>query len=178
MKLLLLLLLQAQTVCIGDSVTRSTPYVKFGEGYCELLGGINAGVGGQTAVQGLERFKRDVLSHHPKRVIIMFGLNDAPNGVSLATYKLSLKRMILMAGKRKVVLMTPNPYWNNHARNRELLPYVHAVREIAKSKKLRLVDNYAHFAELGLIDELGSYYADDLHPNAFGHQEIIKAVKQ
>jgi lysophospholipase L1-like esterase len=38
---------------------------------------INAGVGGQTAVQGLARIDRDVISKNPDLVVVCFCLNDA-----------------------------------------------------------------------------------------------------
>lgn len=167
---------QAQTVCLGDSVTRSTPFVQPGEGYCERLGGINAGIGGQTAWEGLQRFRSDVLSRRPDVVVIMFGLNDAARHEPLERYSTSLRRMVRLAGTAKVVLMTPNPYLNNRERNRELLPYVVRARRVARRSKVRLVDNYTNFAELGLIDWLEGYFADELHPNKEGHMIIFKGV--
>ena len=83
---------------------------------------INAGVGGNSTTDGLDRFDKDVLAHHPDLVVIQFGINDsavdvwrnppatAPR-VSIETFGVNLRRLIErshQAGAR-VVLMTTNP---------------------------------------------------------------------
>jgi lysophospholipase L1-like esterase len=83
---------------------------------------INAGVGGNSTTDGLDRFDKDVLAHHPDLVVIQFGINDsavdvwrnppatAPR-VSIETFGVNLRRLIersRQAGAR-VVLMTTNP---------------------------------------------------------------------
>jgi lysophospholipase L1-like esterase len=83
---------------------------------------INAGVGGNSTDDGLRRFDKDVLAHHPDLVVIQFGINDsavdvwrnppatAPR-VSIETFGANLRRLIErshQAGAR-VVLMTTNP---------------------------------------------------------------------
>tara|TARA_R110000868_G_scaffold396037_1_gene668067 strand:- start:1421 stop:2002 length:582 start_codon:yes stop_codon:yes gene_type:complete len=164
-------------VCIGDSVTYANTYVSPGEGYCELIGGINAGVSGNTSTQGLARFKADVLTHNPKQIIIMFGLNDAAYHVPIAEYKSNISRMVRMSGNRKIILMTANPYAIDYARNAELAPYVEAIRAIAGKKHIRLVDNYQTFSELSVREYLPGYYADVLHPNAKGQKIIADKIK-
>ena len=42
---------------------------------------INAGISGNTTVNGLERLDNDVLQHHPALVTISFGLNDLVNDI-------------------------------------------------------------------------------------------------
>lgn len=170
----------ARLVCIGDSVTLANQYVQPGDGFCERLGGINAGVGGNTSTQGLERYKRDVLSHDPRYVIIMFGLNDAYRGVPVRTFKANLKRMIKLSGKRRIVLMTPNPWVSDYTTgtkyelNAQLYPYILAIREIARhNKKIRLVDMFALFAEYGLLTDVSRYFVDVLHPNKYGYDFYI-----
>jgi lysophospholipase L1-like esterase len=83
---------------------------------------INAGVGGNSTTDGLDRFDRDVLTHHPDLVVIQFGINDSAVDVwrnppatsprvSIETFGANLRRLIersRQAGAR-VVLMTTNP---------------------------------------------------------------------
>jgi lysophospholipase L1-like esterase len=83
---------------------------------------INAGVGGNSTTDGLDRFDRDVLAHHPDLVVIQFGINDSAVDVwrnppatsprvSIETFGANLRRLIErshQAGAR-VVLMTTNP---------------------------------------------------------------------
>lgn len=74
-------------VCLGDSVTfgwniayeKSFPYLleeKLREQYPEVMV-INAGIGGQTVIDGLDRLDRDVFYYDPQVIIISFGLNDS-----------------------------------------------------------------------------------------------------
>ena len=83
---------------------------------------INAGVGGNSTTDGLDRFDRDVLAHHPDLVVIQFGINDSAVDVwrnppatsprvSIEAFKANLRLLIersRQAGAR-VVLMTTNP---------------------------------------------------------------------
>jgi lysophospholipase L1-like esterase len=83
---------------------------------------INAGLGGNSTTDGLDRFDRDVLAHDPDLVVIQFGINDSAVDVwrnppatsprvSIETFGANLRRLIersRQAGAR-VVLMTTNP---------------------------------------------------------------------
>jgi lysophospholipase L1-like esterase len=83
---------------------------------------INAGVGGNSTTDGLDRFDKDVLTHHPDLVVIQFGINDSAVDVwrnppatsprvSIEAFKANLRLLIersRQAGAR-VVLMTTNP---------------------------------------------------------------------
>lgn len=69
---------------------------------------INAGIGGTTAKESLDRVERDVLSHKPDAVIICFGLNDI--NFKLEDFTDSL-RIIFEKCKlcvEEVIFMTPN----------------------------------------------------------------------
>jgi len=66
---------------------------------------INAGVGGNSTTDGLDRFDRDVLTHHPDLVVIQFGINDSAVDVwrnppatsprvSIETFGANLRRLI------------------------------------------------------------------------------------
>ena len=74
-------------VFLGDSLTAARTYGKFIENYTLLrypnrkVTFINAGFGGDTAEGGLKRLERDVLSHKPTVVTVMYGTNDIGWGV-------------------------------------------------------------------------------------------------
>lgn len=184
-------------VCFGDSVTKAVrPGVKPDETFCALLErsltgperpvqAINAGVGGNTTAHGLARFERDVLSHEPDYVVIMFGLNDSwiddgktASRLTAAQYRDNLRRMIAMLRERHVgvVLMTPNPAIGPKyppERNVTLKSYVEAVRELARSERLELVDVYGRFAELAVEGvDLNALFTDAMHPNPAGQKLI------
>ena len=48
---------------------------------------INAGISGHTTVNALARIDRDVISHQPDVVTVMFGLNDVGKNVSIEDYQ-------------------------------------------------------------------------------------------
>jgi acyl-CoA thioesterase-1 len=180
-------------VCLGDSVTKAVRKgVKPDETFCVLLEKglreagvpatvINAGVGGHTTADGLNRFEKDVLARKPTHVVIMFGLNDSwiDNGktasrLTVAEYTKNLRQMLAELKRRQiaVLLMTPNPAiaptYPPH-RNGTLKPYVEAVRRVAHDEHVPLVDVYARFGELALEGtDLNTLFTDAMHPNPKG----------
>lgn len=79
---------QDTVVFLGDSITAERTYGKIIENYTLLrfpdrdVRFINAGVGGDTAADGLARLERDVLSHNPTLVTVAFGINDIGWGMT------------------------------------------------------------------------------------------------
>ncbi|MDQ2997913.1 MAG: SGNH/GDSL hydrolase family protein [Chloroflexota bacterium] len=67
-------------VCFGDSLTEGV----IGASYVDILRArlpaairvINAGINGDTTINLLRRFERDVMPYHPDLVVILVGLND------------------------------------------------------------------------------------------------------
>jgi len=70
-------------VWLGDSITAAYTYGRYIETFFLLrrpdldLTFVNAGIGGHSAFDGLNRLDRDVLVHRPTVVVINFGMNDA-----------------------------------------------------------------------------------------------------
>jgi lysophospholipase L1-like esterase len=184
-------------VCLGDSVTKGVRMgVKAEETFCALLEKklkaagirakvINAGVGGHTTADALQRFDRDVLGHKPSHVVIMFGLNDSwvdqgktTSRLTAKEYGDNLRKMVATLKKKEIfpLLMTPNPVIAPTylaERNVRLKKYVNAMRSVARDEKVRLVDAYALFGELGLEGvPLNSMFTDAMHPNSRGHEAI------
>ncbi len=168
-------------VCFGDSTTAPR---KGQAVYADLLqNGLsdqgldlwveNSGVGSSTTDHARERFKRDVLDHRPRLVVIQFGINDSAIDVwkkppaskprvALSRYEENLNFFIDTLRKQdcEVILMTPNPLrWADRTRplyghspydpddvdgfNLLLKDYAAAVRKIAAAKKVELIDVYA-----------------------------------
>ena len=196
----------ATIVCLGDSVTKGVRQgVKPEETFCFLLekklkasgfraNVINAGVGGHTTADGWQRFARDVLRHKPHCVVIMFGLNDSWIGKGKTTSRLTareyagnLRKMVAALKQRHItpLLLTPNPVIPpayGPERNARLKHYVNAVRELGRVEKVKVVDVYAMFAELGIEGvSLNTLFTDAMHPNPRGHEAIaallVKEVK-
>lgn len=169
---------------------------------------INAGVGGNHSQLARARFETDVLAHHPDVVVIQFGINDAAVDVwkvppaseprvALSTYERNLRHFVqvLKMSEVKVVLMTPNPLrWTPkllqmygkppyeprepHGFNTQLKAYAEAVRVIARSEHVPLVDVYERFERYGEVEaqSVADLLLDGMHPNARGHRLIADGL--
>ena len=163
---------------------------------------INSGVGGNDTNRAQQRFKRDVLAHKPSLAIIQFGINDAAFDVwkkppaekprvLLARYQENLTFFIdkLREQNAKVILMAPNPVrWTPKLREMYGKPpydpkdpngfstvlknYAEAVRRIAQTKGVTLIDIYAQYEAYDREDgqSMDELLLDGMHPNAKGHR--------
>lgn len=142
-------------VCFGDSITARK------EGYpkpmltmmlSEKIKGhliVNAGVSGNTTVDALSRFKKDVVAQHPDVVTIMFGSNDCSDGkrIPLDIYKENLELFVKKLGYKKVILITPPPVDDRkqvHRQNENLQHYVEVVKDVAEEQNCTLIDFNAY----------------------------------
>lgn len=165
---------------------------------------INAGVGGHHTNAARARFEKDVLNHDPQIVVIQFGINDAAVDVwktppaqtarvDLKTYSANLHHFVTVLKKRevRVILMTPNPLrWTDKLRkmygkspyqpndadgfNVLLSKYASAVRQIARTEGVELIDVYDLFerSERDGTATVEDLLLDGMHPNARGHRLI------
>lgn len=106
---------------------------------------INAGIGGTTAKQGLERMARQVLVHMPDLIIVSFGLNDVTG--TLDDYLIPLGIIFKKAKESgaDVIFMTPNML-NTYVANDtdpKFLNYAARTAEIQNSGKM---DNFMESA--------------------------------
>ncbi len=110
-----------RVVFLGDSITVLHTYTRLIEVAVRLrhpewsLTFINAGVGGNTVKDGLERLDVDVLAHKPTVVFVNFGMNDAsyPDGSSDAAFEKNMGTLLDRLAKakvRQVVWLDPTPY--------------------------------------------------------------------
>lgn len=159
---------------------------------------LNAAIGGSNTRDGLARMEHDVLAERPALVLVMFGINDAAmvDGgpvarkdprVPLEEYCTNLAEMVrrAKAAKAKVVLCTPTPmtrayvyadlgeYGKHEDINYMLSKYAEAVREVAKQRRVPLVDLFDLFTRAP--DRL-SLIKDGNHPWPKGHALIADAL--
>jgi lysophospholipase L1-like esterase len=175
-------------VCLGDSITHA--------GYpAELetmlpVRAINAGVSGNTSRQGLARLKKDVLSHKPAAVVVLFGTNDnredAPRvHVPVAQYEKNLEVIIERCNDAgaKVVLGTMPPidagaYFKRHIKEKfdaagglEKLveQYRQAALRASKTHNVPVVDLNRLLAK-----ESGWRREDGVHPTDKGNRTLAR----
>ncbi|MEK6793129.1 MAG: GDSL-type esterase/lipase family protein [Spirochaetota bacterium] len=164
---------------------------------------INAGVGGETAAQGLFRLDRDVFRHSPDLVIIGFCLNDCGGGKDgIARYRQHMNGII--SGIREktaadIVVLTPNfmasrdnpniadvhrgkTMENIIARQIDgtLAHYVAELRDIARKNDAPLADVYAEWEAMEKCGEdATARLCNGLnHPDAAGHSLIARTIMQ
>lgn len=142
----------------------------------------NRGIGGQLSTPMLARFRQDVIELHPKRVVILAGINDLAFG-GLSTQQV-LGNLVSMCELARSNGITPilcsllpcyifgyNEKWKMAEPVREMNE---KLRDYATQAKISYVDYYT-----ALTDERGGlpecYSKDGVHPNAAGYQ-IMESI--
>jgi lysophospholipase L1-like esterase len=182
-------------VCFGDSVTGVYYHTGSRRAYTDMLGialsravgqaklqMINAGISGHTTVNALARLDRDVLSHKPDLVTVMFGLNDMTR-VPLDEYRANLKTIVAKcrAAGSEVVLATPNNVINTGGRPTEkLIQYCDVVREVGGELNVPVCDVYRELDAVRAHDAFDwrLLMSDEIHPNMDGHKRLAAALAQ
>lgn len=155
-------------VFMGDSITHLWPDPP----------GINAGVDGNTTAQMLERFERDVLSLHPRVVVILGGTNDVYLQVSPTTDNLQRIADMARAAGACVVLGTIPPTFFQigvHADLEETnsvgLWLARDIEMLARAYAYRLADYRPAF------EGRPELFRDGLHPNEAGYA-VMRLIVQ
>ncbi|MCF3524532.1 SGNH/GDSL hydrolase family protein [Stenotrophomonas maltophilia] len=141
-----------------------------------VLNVITSGVGGENSTQGLARFQRDVLDHHPRVVLIDFALNDRPLGVEVAKGNLTK----IVDGARSAgacpVLLTPT--WDEKASPNQpgdaLGEQAAMIRGLANELDVPLADSLAAFDAYKGDRHL--LMAQFNHPNREGHKIVLSQI--
>jgi lysophospholipase L1-like esterase len=192
-------------VTLGDSITKGVrPGVKADETFSALLesdlrrGGlavevINVGIGGERTDQALARLGRDVIARKPALVTIMYGTNDSyvdkgknASRLTVEQYRANLEKIVeeLRGAGIQPVLMT-EPRWGRKAAangvsehpNIHLEKYVAACREVAKEKRVALIDHFQLWTDRESAgQDIGVLTTDQCHPNPTGHRLIADAM--
>lgn len=131
---------------------------------------MNFGINGGSATEGVERFRRDVLSCNPDLLVVCFGLNDS-NGeeAGLSVYRTALTSIFLKTKQAGIetIFMTPNMF-NTYA-NQYLVDesfqsiaemfatrqnegvfdaYMETAREVCKEQGIKICDCYALWKQM------------------------------
>ena len=163
-------------ICFGDSMTfgyGADPGEDYPARLAKKIGVpvINAGVDGDTSIEGLKRLSADVLEKSPLLVIVEFGGNDFLEKVPLDVTVKNIKEMAdrIHATGSMVALVDPSA-------GMILSGYWWEFSKIAKEKELIFIPGVLN----GIITnpELKS---DFLHPNGKGYdlmsQRIYRAIR-
>lgn len=137
-----------RVVFLGDSITVLHTWTRLVELSVRLrhpewnVTFINAGIGGNTVEDALERLDVDVLAHQPTVVFVNFGMNDAsfPEGSSGAAFEKNMTTLLDRLAKakvRRVVWLDTTPYDTSvgagNAFNRRRVARITELVEFAKT---------------------------------------------
>ena len=157
----------------------------------------NAGIGGERTDMALKRLARDVITPKPTLITVMYGTNDSAIDAGKTEPRLPIERyeanLHTIVGQLrdagiKPVLMTPIPLATNFAYmtrppyqgrspNFRIIEYVHAVRRVAGTEGVPLIDNFAAWAEEALMGaDLNALTTDGCHPNPAGHTLLARTM--
>ncbi len=197
----------APIVAFGDSITLG-PGIAPDQAYPAQLQGllrarpgyenvtvINAGVGGNTVLAGLARLDRDVLAHHPRCVLIGFGMNDSVMveanrcRVPVEQFAIHLREMVqrVRQAGAQVLLATLTPvveeyYYERHPREwypeglgPVLARYSEAIRAVARDTGCRVVDLGGLEPATDIRLPANTGLRDGVHPTAQGYGVIAAA---
>ncbi len=173
-----------RVVFMGDSITDF--WVNADPEFFTSNNFLGRGISGQTTSHMLVRFRRDVIDHHPKYVVILAGTNDIAKNLGDISLENTLGNIISMceiakANRIKPIICSVLPcnyfYWRPEVKGQEeeIVKLNALLKEYAKSAKIPYVDY--HSAMKDAEDGLPKKYADDgCHPNKEGYAVMEKII--
>jgi alpha-L-fucosidase len=144
---------------------------------------VNKGVSGQTTVEMLERFQKDVISQNPRAVFILAGINDiAQNSgyISIDDIAKNIINMGLMAKEKNidVIICSTLPVteikWNDKINepNKKVLDLNKKLKKAVKKHNFIYLDYYAK-----MVNDLENLTYDGLHPNLKGYIKMESIIR-
>ena len=173
-----------RAVFMGDSITDY--WVNIDPEFFTSNNFIGRGISGQATAHMLVRFRRDVIDHHPKYVVILAGTNDVAKNLGEIAPENSLGNIISMceiarANKIKPIICSILPcnffFWRPEVKGqeKEIIELNALLKEYAESAKIPYVDY--HSAMKDEKDGLPKKYADDgCHPNKEGYAKMKEII--
>ena len=172
-----------EAVFFGNSITEGWP--QFSPTFFSLHNFEGRGIGGQTTTQLLLRFRQDVLSLRPKKVILLAGINDIAQNIGPMSLNAIMDNIIAMTELAEVngvqmILCSVLPA-NSFPWRPEIIPTQKVIdlnqkiKTYAYKKDLVYIDYYSSMVndQKGLKDGLGY---DTVHPNKAGYELMEKIL--
>lgn len=143
---------------------------------------INSGKGAMWSKWGVDNLDTRVIQKKPDTAVIEFAINDAflAYKTSVAEARNNLTNMIdrILASKpeTEIILMTMNPPVGVHLERRpRIKDYYQMYRDVAKERKLKLIDHYVNWEPIMEKDRalFDKYVPDGIHPGPEGCIQVI-----
>lgn len=133
---------------------------------------INDSISGDTTSNGLARLIKALVKYHPEIVIIELGGNDGLRGITLASMRENLAKMIKLSQKAKAkVLLVGVPLPPNYG-PAYIKQFQAVYTELAKTSHIPLANNFLD--KVGGVSDL--MQADGIHPNAKAQPQLLTNV--
>jgi acyl-CoA thioesterase-1 len=176
---------EQRVVFYGDSITDSWakwfPMMFPGKPY------VGRGIGGQTTLQMLIRFRQDVIALQPTAVVILAGTNDLAGNMGPTTLEMIENNLALMvelakANGIRVVLSSVLPVcdypWERGLEPAPKIVTLNAwMREYASTHGVVYLDYHSAMADerAGMKDGIST---DGVHPNEAGYRIMAPLVER
>jgi lysophospholipase L1-like esterase len=171
---------QGAVVFLGDSITQG-----WGNDFKGLFPGMklaNRGIGGDTTRGMLIRLQEDVLSLHPKAVVLLLGTNDVEVGVPVDAIGRNFQKIFSAVKahdpKVPVILCRVFPSSPEKKRPLETIKALNALYEniVRGDSQVTVVDTWTLFANAeGNAD--GAWFPDLLHLNNQGYARWAAGIR-
>ncbi len=171
---------QGAVVFLGDSITQGwgTDFKKSFEGM-KLA---NRGIGGDTTRGMLIRLQEDVLSLHPKAVVLLMGTNDIEVEVPVDAIGRNFQKIVAALKahdpKMPVIVCRIFPSSATKKRPKETIAAVNALFDatVKNDPQFTVLDTYGLFANAE-GDAIPALFPDLLHLNAAGYAKWSSALR-
>ena len=171
---------QNSLVFLGDSIT---------QGWGDNMGGnfpeikvANRGISGDTSRGVLIRLDEDVISLHPRGVILLIGTNDLEEGADpetvAANLKLIIARLKQFNPKMPIILCQVFPSSETKKRPADKIKKLNQLyaAKVKGDPQVTLVETWPMFAN-AQGDAKAEEFPDLLHPNAAGYRKWAAAIR-
>jgi lysophospholipase L1-like esterase len=165
---------QDSLVLVGDSITQGWHTYK--EDLADLHVKVaNRGIGGDTTPNLLYRLQDDVLSLHPRALVILIGTNDlgehtSPKDIA-DNYKVMLKKIRAEYPKIPIAWCLVMPRKGDDTYPARIKELNTLIEKIAKhDKNITVVDTFSPLALPDGTSIADDFVTDHLHPNANGYK--------
>ncbi|MBI1246408.1 DUF1080 domain-containing protein [bacterium] len=171
---------QGAVVFLGDSITQG-----WGDNLGGSFGGMkvaNRGISGDTTRGMLIRLEEDVLSLHPKAVVMLMGTNDLEEGAEPETIAANAKLIIDALKKHNpempIILCKVFPSHESKKRPTDKIQQINQLYEQAVhgDPQVTVVETFLPFAD-DKGNALPAEFPDLLHPNKAGYAKWAAALR-
>ena len=142
----------------------------------------NRGIPGNTAEDGLNRLRRDVLDANPDLVLIQFALNDAYLGYPIERFKNNILGIIhgIQNERDAEILLVSSDLVNNEHDNRMTEEFYVKLEEVAQSETLPIARVHEYWRKKinDGVDHSSLVQYDQDHPTVEGYQLMAQAIME